>query len=287
MALRSKQRTTWSSAAAQRILKAAGGDVTVEEAVVRVAETFRDGSSGPPTDLASVARRLGVDECRVEALPVAGELRREGDRLTVVYASGLPIGRRRFTIAHELGHAFFEQSGPHCPRRGKELERICDLFAVELLMPKEQMSTVAESGGPHAVFAAADLFGVSLSAAMYRLAELTRAHIALDDGRRRSGTLRALAASDVAIDTLVDNARQRGEADVTTRLNRNPVWNGQWRLGAEAGRGRRVVVVSAEPLVPDERDTGLVQAQSSLSFAQPAPSSSNDGLKPPGVGEDR
>jgi hypothetical protein len=255
MALKSKRSPTWSSAAARRLILAAGGDTTVEEAVVQVAGNLREGASGPPTDLGAVAQQLGVDSCRAEPLPVAGELRRDGDRLTVVYASGLSVGRRRFTIAHELGHAFFERSGPHCPRRGKELERICDLLAVELLMPSTQIALITGDGGPRAVLAVSDLFQVSLTAAMYRLASLTRSHIALDNGNRRYGTLTALAASDVAVDSLVDEARREGEADVVGRLTRNPVWNGPWRLRAEAARGGYVVVLSGEPLAPHHHIT--------------------------------
>src|SRR5580698_50481 len=120
---------SWTSAAARRIISAAGGHCTVEEAVVQVVGVLRQDAEGDPVSLEKVAEQLGIISIESDDIAVSGELRRDGDSLRIAYASGLSTPRRRFTIAHELGHAFFERSGPGCPRRGKELERICDLFA--------------------------------------------------------------------------------------------------------------------------------------------------------------
>ncbi len=67
----------------------------------------------------------------------SGEIRRDGERLRIFYSNYLSAERRRFTIAHEMGHAILESTGPNVPRHGKEVERLCDMFAVELLMPKQ------------------------------------------------------------------------------------------------------------------------------------------------------
>ena len=117
----------WSSAAARRLVDAVGGGRTVEEAAALLSAELRSGVEGPPTDLGAVAKRLKVRRICAEPLPVTGELRRDDDGLSVIYASGLDRGRRRFTIAHELGHAFFEATGANTPRRGEELERISRL----------------------------------------------------------------------------------------------------------------------------------------------------------------
>ena len=42
---------------------------------------------------------------------------------------GLPLPMR--------GPRLFRNYGPNCPRFGEELERICDMLATEILMPKD------------------------------------------------------------------------------------------------------------------------------------------------------
>jgi hypothetical protein len=55
----------------------------------------------------------------------------------IVYSKHSSPGRRRFTIAHEMAHALLATTGRNYPRSGKELERLCDLLAAEILMPQE------------------------------------------------------------------------------------------------------------------------------------------------------
>lgn len=248
-----RKRATWKSAAARRVVAAAGGELTVERSIVDVVTKLRAGTDGPPTDLSAVAERLRVERCYPESLPVAGELRRNGDGLVIAYASGLPAGRRRFTIAHELGHAFFEQTGPNCPRRGAELERICDLFAVELLMPEQLTREHVRRPEPKSVFDIATQFEVSVSAAMYRFTELYGVHAALDTGESRSATLGALKAADPGISDVVEGARQQGSSSAVIRLSSNRVWNGAWHVGAARADSSRLVVLTAEPIEHDGR----------------------------------
>jgi Zn-dependent peptidase ImmA (M78 family) len=65
----------------------------------------------------------------------AGALVNEGAGVKIIYASDLELPRRRFTIAHELGHLFIENVSPHRASASKELERLCDMFATEILLP--------------------------------------------------------------------------------------------------------------------------------------------------------
>jgi hypothetical protein len=246
-----KAKAAWSSAAARRLIEVAGGDLTLEDAIVRVVAQLRGSSSGPPTNLREIGDQLGVEPWSAEPLPVAGELRHEGGKLKIAYASGLPSGRRRFTIAHELGHAFFERSGPRCPRRGKELERICDLFAVELLMPAAQIGEVFAPRTPDSVFEAAERFDVSITAAMYRFAELTRSQAVLDNGRQRSGTIRALTVPHPGLDSLIDESRRNRQAEAVVRLDRNQSWNGSWLVRASNNARGHLVLVTARPVNPD------------------------------------
>jgi len=128
---------TWRSAAAQRILKLGGGSGTVEDAVARMAEGYLRGTRCPPTDLDSIGEKLGITGFEAADLAGAGEIRRDGERLRIFYSNYLSQERRRFTIAHEMCHAALERTGPNVPRHGREVERLCDMFAVELLMPKQ------------------------------------------------------------------------------------------------------------------------------------------------------
>src|SRR5256885_9262960 len=95
-----------------------------------------EGVTGPPTDLLAVSRKLGITDFVEDDIPYSGELDRKRDGTTVVYSRHLSPSRRRFTIAHELAHGMFDQPGRRFPRTGKELERLCDMIATELLMPR-------------------------------------------------------------------------------------------------------------------------------------------------------
>src|SRR5438270_13275694 len=98
-----QRRSNWTSAAARRILEAAGKSCTVEEAVRIVVDRLCQDVRTPPTDLKAVAEKLHVNGWYSDRIPSSGELRRDGGSWQVVYAVGLRYGRRRFTIAHELG----------------------------------------------------------------------------------------------------------------------------------------------------------------------------------------
>lgn len=126
----------WRSAAARRLCKLAGRD-SIEQAVTEVVRRLTDNVEQVPIDLGAICTKVDIHACRADPdLLVSGELRKNGNGFEIVYAASQPTTRRRFTIAHEIGHAVFERTGAHCPRRGKELERICDMFAAELLAPK-------------------------------------------------------------------------------------------------------------------------------------------------------
>ena len=126
---------SWNSAAARRLLNIARSD-NVDHAVVKIASELLEDIPFPPTDLDLLMTQLNVQGVVTDGeMLVPGELRMEKGKLLIAVSPGLPTVRRRFTIAHELGHAFFESTGPNPPRTGKELEWICDKLAAEFLMP--------------------------------------------------------------------------------------------------------------------------------------------------------
>jgi IrrE N-terminal-like domain len=242
-----RQQVIWKSAAARRLLKMAGNPATVEEAVTIVADRLLEGVPCPPTDLESIALRLNITGFRAEDVPFSGELRPDGAGFTVIYSSALSPGRRRFTVAHEMAHALFETSGRNCPRVGRELERLCDKIAAELLMPRMVfLQCVGPAVSVGGVFELARLFGLSLSATAIRCAELKGVTVFEVEGDAvtwghgiiKRGSIRAL-------EYVFRHALLRAlplERGSTLVYLSNRVWTGEWQLEwARLGQGRRTL----------------------------------------------
>jgi hypothetical protein len=170
---RGQKTNQWTSSAARRLCGMAGNPATVDEAVRIVVRGYLDGIPCPPTNLETLSPRLNILDVRAEDIPFSGELRREGQGFVVVYSSVLSGPRKRFTIAHEMAHAIFAASGPGWPRTGKELERLCDMLATELLMPRTLFLEQCNGAVSLAkIREMAHLFQTSLSATSIRCAEL-------------------------------------------------------------------------------------------------------------------
>jgi hypothetical protein len=177
-------RSEWRSAAAKRLQKL-GGTSCIDEAVCNVVARVLDDYQCAPIDLNAVMNKLNVVGVETDdQLIVAGELRKEKDKLKIYLAPGLPKGRRRFTIAHELGHAFFESTGPGCPRVGNELEALCNKIAAELLMPTHIFKRAVGSNPTiDSLLKLASDFEVSTSALFLRAAKLYKCcSFGVDDG---------------------------------------------------------------------------------------------------------
>ena len=173
MALVRHVSSTGTSAAARRLLLLAGNARTLDEAIQRIVSRLLDGIDCPPTNLLSIAPRLNVTSIHEEDIPGSGGLRKVGKGFHVVYATGLPSGRRNFTIAHELGHAILESTGPRAPRAGKEVERLCNSIAAELLLPAGPFRAyIGISPAPQRIIEVAHVFCVSLESAARRCAEI-------------------------------------------------------------------------------------------------------------------
>lgn len=110
-------------------------------------------------------------------------------------ATGQTNLRRRFTLAHEIGHAVVYRSigrigdistatELRCRPEtvdGQDEERLCDILATELLMPRDRFVEVMEDSGVCAttVPVIARQFGVSLQAASRRIATTLSYEIAI------------------------------------------------------------------------------------------------------------
>ena len=129
------RRRYWQTAAAQRVRQVAGLN-DIDDAIAKIVEDLMDGLACPPTGLEALAHRVDITDIRQDdTMLVPGELRKLRDGLVVFLLPNLTKTRRRFTLAHELGHAFFERTGRR-PQPSRELERLCDKFAAEFLMPR-------------------------------------------------------------------------------------------------------------------------------------------------------
>ena len=155
---------------------------------------------GMPVDPVEIARSLGVQVLRGN-LPsdVAGVLmKRAGHDPRIVVAAGDSEPRRRFTVAHELGHFVYRGSEAKAdpnqyeyvdersrlPRAGADpVEVFANQFAAELLMPEDVIRPVAKHMSAAAL---ATRFGVPQEAMSYRFDRLARAAVARPIPLRRN-----------------------------------------------------------------------------------------------------
>lgn len=117
----------------------------------------RTGQQAPPTNLLSIVGLWDDLQVREESLdgegyllhipPTGGE---------IVVKSESPLSRKRFTLAHELGHWFLKKNA--AAKRvnldhgtNATIERWCDHFAASLLMPRDWMLRELSSRRPHRI----------------------------------------------------------------------------------------------------------------------------------------
>jgi Zn-dependent peptidase ImmA (M78 family) len=170
-------KNRWESAAARRVLKMAEVS-SIEEAIPKLVATYLSGVVFPPTDLNALCSKFEVTVSESSSVIGAGALIKQKGRFIIHYAPDLTSQRRRFTIAHELGHIIVDTAGPRGPQHGKELERLCDMFATEILMPKKTFVEQASNEiGIKEIFRLARLFDTSLTSTAIRYAELLRVSV--------------------------------------------------------------------------------------------------------------
>ncbi len=142
-----------------------------------------------PIDVTKLAKRLGVAEVAPAFMASDGYIGQRGDgRLVIRYNEGTPHQRKRFTIAHEIGHLLLAHhlgdDLDHRNRNGTpdcEEEFVVNRIASELLMPprlfREQVAELIYRGvrSPwKAISILKQRFDVAESAAALRILELPR-----------------------------------------------------------------------------------------------------------------
>lgn len=152
---------------------------------------------GPLLDLQSAAESLGLLGFSLALGPDAGDAAYvEVGKLGVAVVNGTTDpGRRRFSLAHELGHHITGDAYEPSPRLGaSDTERMLNAFAAYLLMPRASVMSVwseFSAQSPRlAAIAVAVRFSVSWTAACNQLRNLDlidsreREHLVADDLRR-------------------------------------------------------------------------------------------------------
>lgn len=194
-----------------------------------------------PIDVEAIARRAGIREVRhLEGDGAACTLQTDGGKRegVILCAPGLTPQRRRFAVAHQLGH--FLGATPHgnrqcsnrdlaegrrdTPARKEEMQ--ANRFAAGLLMPKPLFTAFVESLGKPTVahlpqIAAA--YDVTLEVATSRYVDLTQATCAFlfvkDGVLRYARPSRSFPALSIKTgDTVPTSVRSAGPQDRVTWL---------------------------------------------------------------------
>jgi Zn-dependent peptidase ImmA (M78 family) len=158
------------------------------------------GKSDLPVNVREIAKAQSiiVDEDKQPKESLSGFLFVDGDTKIIGVNKSHPKTRRRFTIAHELGHYFLhthDHGSPHVDKQSnvssthfrddssseginaQEIE--ANLFAAELLMPEEliyeqlkALSSMPEYCGEEVIEKLSEKFDVSIQAMTLRLTNL-------------------------------------------------------------------------------------------------------------------
>ena len=222
----------------------AGTDSSLDDAVQIIAAKYTGAVTCPPTDLEAIARALDIHDIVSEDIAMSGELRRNGKGFQLVYSAYLTPARKRFTIAHEIGHAIVLQSGPRAPRKGHELERICDMIAAELLMPEAVfVSAAITEPSAQAVRELATKFQTSLAATGIKYARLKGVSVFQADDER------VVWASGVVKSGTLDYSLKEAISKITSNSGStvvfysHPLCIGNWKLSWESlGRQKLFVL---------------------------------------------
>ena len=135
-----------------------------------------------PVDILALAETRAQLPVIVGALPehIAGALWRNGTGSLIWVNAAQPVERRRFTIAHELGHACCGHDGTAVDTLASmlagsrdPLEVQANAFAAELLAPRAAVEKLIErTAGLEQIVALAARFGISAIAALNRCTTL-------------------------------------------------------------------------------------------------------------------
>lgn len=175
----------------------------VDQAVAAVLDQTRVDPT-PPVDVLALAYEIGVDSVATADLVEDGNVRHDSSGTHILVSSHINRARRRFTLAHELGHILLAEPGQsliakrHLPVRSDE-ERLCDEIAAAILMPRAWISANF-TGRTRTLASARELAEAaitSLAASVVRLNQVLRWRRAFLRWRWRADRWRLVAAAGV------------------------------------------------------------------------------------------
>ena len=152
------------------------GEADLNRAVVSLVGRYQKSGES----LEDIAHGLGVPRVRLQAMHIDGGVFSTDEGRVIRLNSLSDESRRRFTLAHEIGHLIIEQLGKwrnvSCgSERASELEKACDKIAAELLMPTADVVRLVKTirgETPASLRRLARRYKVSLHAMAIRLHDL-------------------------------------------------------------------------------------------------------------------
>jgi hypothetical protein len=145
----------------------------------RLARSVAELAGPVPVDLHSLATSLGVTEIVPASMTEDGRTTWDEGRPRIELRADRPQTRRRFTLAHEIGHILLAQDQSVARRThglaNDDVERLCERIAASILMPRDWVYrfTERERYNLSVLRLMAHKADVSLAAAAVRLAEVS------------------------------------------------------------------------------------------------------------------
>lgn len=174
--------------------------VITERARSLTLSMIQEGWPGPPYDPLWVAEQLGVEAVPDGDAPDARTVPTGAGKfgVTIEYNPNRPASRRRFSVAHEIGHLLFDDVAESTRNRQVmdraqtddwELELLCNIAAAEIAMPVGSFDELQET--ELSMRAALELrakLDVSFEALLLRVVRLTEDPIVMFAASRSSPT---------------------------------------------------------------------------------------------------
>ncbi len=119
-------------------------DPRYKEAEAKAHEVWKElGESEVPTNLQSIVKKLGIPVKKVEGIDIEGlAFSSRGGEVFIMFNGSDPLARRRFTVAHEIGHFLLD----HIPIEGateqisqNAQEKEANTFSSHLLVPRADL----------------------------------------------------------------------------------------------------------------------------------------------------
>jgi Zn-dependent peptidase ImmA (M78 family) len=179
-----RKHGSWTGPVSQILARISNFDSPESLFIQKVEELQRSNPqiSGPPFDPRKYAEALGILIHEKENMALDGILSRsKKGRFVITLKKNVNPSRKNFTIAHEVAHTFFFDLLNKTQYRGRsnkfdpQEERLCDIAAAELLMPRRIFrSDLGGTLSPARLIELQDRYQVSLQAVAIRAAQVMK-----------------------------------------------------------------------------------------------------------------